>query len=427
MSVEDAWFTLDRQTGKKVPTKRHGRGKRWRVRNRIGGSEVVKSFTKKTEAEDYDIHVRSQLQQGITPFDPARGRMTFRAYTESWLPIQHFAPSTRSTNAGYLKNHLLPFLGDLQLGQIEHSTVTAWLAQMRTKPNPRGGGVPYSASTVELVYILLCTIMASAVNDKRIPVSPCKDVPYPKAPQRPELVVWEGEVVDTLLTAVPDPHHALLLLAGHCGHRQGEAFAVSAEDILAGEISISHQIQRVDGHLALVPCKHSSVRTAPLPQDVADALGLHLQRYPTISMPCTCPRKDHQGKTWQLLFHDRLPDYTPAPRGRPLLAAQWNEQVWHPTLRAAKLDPGSPDKTGLHMLRHYCASEWIAGGATLTEVQKWLGHKSVSTTEQIYAHLFKRASNRGRQIMDGVFAARRERTLRAVGAGAYPLRTGEIG
>ena len=434
MSVNDVWHHASTEAAqaagvtmpceckglrrKRYPTKRHGRGKQWRVHHRIGGREVTRSFTLKGDADDYNTVIDAQLVQGVTPFDPTRGRMLFRTFVAEWLAIHQYAPSSYSTNLGYVDNHLNPFLGDTPIGKIEHSTVVAWLAWMRTKPNPRSAtGEPYSPATVELVYILLCTIMKAAVHDRRIEANPCGDIAYPKAPDPPELTVWEAEVVDTMLAAVPHPHSALLLLAAHCGHRQGEAFAVAAQDIRDGEIVIHHQVQRVNGTLTLTPPKHGSVRVAPLPDDVAVALDLHLQQYPTISLSCTCPRRDHRGKMWTLLFSDELPGYATArgpAQGRPLLAAQWNKRIWHPVLAAAKLDPADSEATGIHGLRHYCVSEWIAGGATLTEVQKWVGHKSVATTERIYAHLFKRAKERGRTIMDGVFARRRQRGLRVV-------------
>lgn len=421
---QDLW--LDRK-GK--PTKLHGTGRRYRVRVPPYPTEHF-ADGQKGKARERKRELLRMLEEGAAPLDKAQQQMLFSAYVEGWLSLQDFAVSTLSTNKGYLKNHLLPFFGDLPLVKIRHSTVVAWLAHMRKKPNKRNGGL-YSPDTIELVYILLCTILKAAVNDERIPSHPCKNVPYPKAPDRPDVVVWEGDVVDKLLLAVPDPQHCILLLAAHCGHRQGEAFAVSIEDfrgadVPRGEIAIDHQVQRVDGELVLVPCKHNSIRRAPLPRGVEAALDLHLGRYPTLpAMPCTCPRSDHQGKLWRLLFHDGLPGFVPPaegrrtakPRGVPLAATDWNERVWHPALQRAGLNPKDPKKTGLHMLRHYCVSEWVAGRATMTEVQRWVGHKSSATTEKIYAHLFRRASERGRQIMDDVFAARAARAshLRVVG------------
>lgn len=82
MSVEDSRYTLDKDTGKKIKTKRYGRGKRWRVRNR--GARTV-SFDKKTDAERHDAKVRTELAQGLTPFDHRAGVMTFGEYCEKWM------------------------------------------------------------------------------------------------------------------------------------------------------------------------------------------------------------------------------------------------------------------------------------------------------------------------------------------------------
>lgn len=429
MAIEDRWHYTGQQAaamagvterckcgGRKplYPSADHWRGKRWRVRDRVGGKQIAQSFELKGEAEVFELELKNQKRAGIAPVDRNAGKELFKDYAAEVIRLRAYAASTAATNRGYLKNHLCPFLGELQLAQINHSTVAGWQAWMRGRTCKRTGR-PYGPGMVEQVYILLSTILKSAVYDGKIVGLPTRNIDYPKPPPTPEITVWEGPVVDRLLAAVPDPHHALLLLAAHCGHRQGEAFAVSIEDMMGDEIDITHQVQRIDGELTLIPCKHNSMRRAPLPDDVAAAMRLHIQRYPVITMECACPRRDHHGKAWRLLFHDQLPGYMTGPRsrprGRPLLPAQWNKRVWHPALRANDIDPDDGDKTGLHMLRHYCASVLIDGGATMLQVARWFGHKSIKTTETVYGHLFDRAAQRGRSIMDEVFAARRTRAL----------------
>lgn len=413
MPVEDAWFTKDRATGKKVQTKRHGRGKRWRVRN---PDQPTRSFEKKGDAEAHDVQVRSQVQQGLKPFDLTAGRMLFRDYAEEWLARQAYSPSSSSHYRGYLTTHLFPHFGDMQLGRIAdtaHSTITGWLAWMRKKPNPRSEtGRPYADSSIELIYIFLSSILKAAWRDKKIPCDPCADVPYPKAGKPARVQVWEPATVYKLLDHVPDTFETLVLSAATCGHRQGEAAAIAVENIRVGVIDIVHQVQRVDGNLVLVPPKRNSVRTGvPLPSSTAQSLAAHLQLYPTVSVPCRCPRADHEGKTWRLLFHDQLPGYVPEgsrrrARPQPLLARTLNETVWHPTLRKAGLDPASADRTGMHMLRHFAVSCWLTNGAQPHEVQQWVGHKSFKTTMDIYGHLFPNGAQRGRDIMDRVFGNR---------------------
>ena len=39
-----------------------------------------------------------------------------------------------------------------------------------------------------------------------------------------------------------------------------------------------------------------------------------------------------------------------------------------------------------HDLRHSCATLLRHGGVKMEDIQKWLGHSQLATTEKIYAH-----------------------------------------
>lgn len=41
----------------------------------------------------------------------------------------------------------------------------------------------------------------------------------------------------------------------------------------------------------------------------------------------------------------------------------------------------------LHDLRHSCASNLLANGVQLKEIQEWLGHSNFGTTADVYSHL----------------------------------------
>jgi hypothetical protein len=80
MAVDDLWYRSNKDAdGNRVPTARHGRGKRWRVRNE-GAATVL--FDKKTDAENYDADVRSDLSSGQY-IDPRAGRITVDDYGEN--------------------------------------------------------------------------------------------------------------------------------------------------------------------------------------------------------------------------------------------------------------------------------------------------------------------------------------------------------
>ena len=53
-----------------------------------------------------------------------------------------------------------------------------------------------------------------------------------------------------------------------------------------------------------------------------------------------------------------------------------------------KRDGRTVAKYGLHALRHACASLWIEEGHNPKQIQKLMGHSSITTTYDIYGHLF---------------------------------------
>jgi integrase len=56
-----------------------------------------------------------------------------------------------------------------------------------------------------------------------------------------------------------------------------------------------------------------------------------------------------------------------------------------------------------HDLRHTFASTALAEGVPISEVSRWLGHKSITTTVDLYGHLVPEASARARDALDKAF------------------------
>ncbi|KIF71937.1 integrase [Streptomyces sp. AcH 505] len=52
-----------------------------------------------------------------------------------------------------------------------------------------------------------------------------------------------------------------------------------------------------------------------------------------------------------------------------------------------------------HSLRHFFASTALVNGVPIHEVSRWLGHRSVKTTIDIYGHLVPRAWHRCREVL----------------------------
>jgi integrase len=53
------------------------------------------------------------------------------------------------------------------------------------------------------------------------------------------------------------------------------------------------------------------------------------------------------------------------------------------------------------------ASTALAAGVPISEVSRWLGHKSITTTVDLHGHLVPEASSRARDALDKAFAGTR--------------------
>ncbi|MEU1498744.1 tyrosine-type recombinase/integrase [Streptomyces sp. NPDC005732] len=86
-------------------------------------------------------------------------------------------------------------------------------------------------------------------------------------------------------------------------------------------------------------------------------------------------------------------------------------QRWRPSRRACRRSGGvalkdagitKPDgspKYTPHGLRHFFASTALAHGIPLHEASRWLGHRSIKTTVDVYGHLVPASWDRCRTIM----------------------------
>ena len=57
-----------------------------------------------------------------------------------------------------------------------------------------------------------------------------------------------------------------------------------------------------------------------------------------------------------------------------------------------------------HDLRHSCATLLLNNGASLKEIQVWLGHADFQTTADIYAHVCEDAMDRQARVLSEIFS-----------------------
>ena len=126
MAVDDLWYLAKRgPDGSRLPSRKHGRGKRWRVRwiDNLGNSRE-RLFERKTDADRYDANVRADLSRGQY-IDDRAGQLTVAELAQQWRTDQLHIESTGIRVEHAIRLHIAPGIGQMQVGQVRPSKVQA--------------------------------------------------------------------------------------------------------------------------------------------------------------------------------------------------------------------------------------------------------------------------------------------------------------
>ncbi|MEV4251145.1 tyrosine-type recombinase/integrase [Streptosporangium canum] len=384
MAVYDRWHKSHPSPGeakcsehKRVPTAKHGQGMRWQVRYRNEkGEQRKRNFEKKADADRFDVTRRADEPRGEW-IDPKLGQTRFQVYARTWMASRLHKPGTAMTYEGHLKNHVNPVFGLAPsspyglLLSIRPTSVQKWVKDLHVK-----GLAPH---TVETVYVIFSSIMRGAVRDGMIRRSPCVDIRLPEPDKTTIRLLSPAEVIALYRAMRPD-YAPLVLLGGAAGLRQGEALGLAVDriDFAEGMLTVDQQAVVIDRRPTLAPPKtRASVRDVPIPAVLADALAEYTDRH----------------KPEDVLFR--------TTRGNLVRRDYFNAGALKPAILAA----GVPVDMTFHDLRHTFASTALAEGVPISEVSRWLGHESITTTVDLYGHLVPEASERARTALDNAFAA----------------------
>jgi integrase len=336
-----------------------------------GGRERSKSFTRHKDAEAYLTEIEAAKLTGAW-VDPAHGRTLFCDWhAEWWGSVVNLRPSTRLRDETYLRRYVLPRFGELPLEAIRQREVRAWVAWLLAQG--------FAPATVVKAYQLLNKVMTAAVDAGMLTVSPCRNVPLPKAGPEEMRYLNPAEVA-ALADKIHPAYRALVFLGAYGGLRIGELAALrrSRVDLDAGIGDVAETVNELKGRLALGPPKtKASRRKVSLPESVMEELAEHLRS---------------PGRPTDFVFRAR--------GGQVLRVSNFRQNIWRPAVIAVNLD-------GLRIndLRHTAVVLWIAAGASPKEVAQRAGHTSVSFVLDRYGHLFPEADTALRARLDGLFRA----------------------
>jgi integrase len=392
-SIDDRWYR--RQGGRLVPTARHGRGMRWRVRYLDpSGRERGKSFARKQDAEKFKATTEADLIRGQWA-DPDAGRRLLADYAREWLASRSGEPSTLQVLRVRVERHIIPGLGSMRLADIKASRVTAFMAGLRTATKD---ATPLAPGTARGVFTTLSAILAAAVDDELIPSNPCRKASV-KAPKlvRRKVIPWTGAQVGAVRAGLPERWRVFCDLGAGLGMRQGEILGLDLGlvEMLPHVVHVRQQLRIVAGRLVLAPPKGGRDRDVPVPEPVAQAIAAHLAMFPAreVALPWRTPAGPKR-TAWLLLV---------TAVGEPVRRDSFNH-VWRQAVRSAGMTPHR-DTTGTHQLRHRYASMLLAGGVDVRTLAEHLGHSDASITLRTYSHLLPNAADRARRAIEDALAA----------------------
>lgn len=333
------------------------------------GKERAKSFPNISEARKFRAAVATDKDRGEWR-DPRDAEIRFGVWARQHLDSRSdLRASTRATDESYARNHVLPHFEHAPLGRIGPLNVQAWLHELS------GSGL--APKTVRECYRLLDSIMAAAVDARLISQSPCQGIKKPRVPRREQRFLTSEEV-EKLVEAL-DPHYrALLYSAVYLGARWGELVGLKREslDLLRRRVYIVGSLEEVGGRVRWMPETKTgaSRRALSMPGFLVDEIAAHLASTPAGDFVFT------------------------SKRGHLLHRGTFRLKVWLPAVERAGFSP-----LRFHDLRHTCASLLIAGGAHPKEIQARLGHSSITTTLNVYGHLFPSLDDRLAERLDATY------------------------
>ena len=355
-------------------------GKRQR-RTRI--TKTRKEATKKLQ------ELRAEAAQGPKLTNE---NITLTDWCHYWC--EEFSPLTASpaTVTDYrwtLDRYVLPYIGKHRVRDLTPLHCASFQKSLLSKN--------YATETVRHARRPLSAALRHAELEGLILVSPLRAVPQPKKkPGIAKIKSLTREQAQTLLTvaAESDPVlHAVVALTLSRGLRRGEALGL-LKSHLDFDNEVIHIQQRIreerlltrDGEyvielLTAPPKTFKSRRDLTLSGEVKKALRrvLHQQKKDRLAAGEAWHESDH-------VFTTRL--------GKPLYPSNVSKR-----LKRLLKENGLPD-VGAHALRHTWTVLSMEAGVRVEEAQEALGHESIETTKNIYAHSVKGLAKRAFDTFD---------------------------
>jgi integrase len=336
---------------------------------------------KEAEAAEARARVEESKKHGLANLGEAPA--TLDALLESFFALHCDGNLSAKTTERYRehKAYLSPDLLALP-PRIPSVQLTAeWKRLLRSGGRTRRNKTPRPLGTASVDDI--AAMVSAAYNwagrafEGHITENPVRYSERPKVRKKRAVIVAPADLGLVLATDAGFwCQSAYLATAGATGARRGELLALRWTDWCAGRFTIERSLSQFKDEngkrrVEIKSTKEDEIHHVSIPRSLVAVLEEHRRRQNELRRQMG-PRYQDQG----LIFAQE--------DGTPL----WPDSV-SASISALCRRLGLPKGTSLHSLRHTHASVLLENKVPLTTVSKRLGHRSIRTTADIYAHALR--------------------------------------
>ena len=329
-----------------MPPRKLSTGK-WEVNVNVNGKRHHKrGFTTKKEAEAYEADYKRMATHDLS--------MSFELFVKCYFEDKKNRLKERTLkNKQYtIDTHITPFFSGKSINKITPKDIMDWQNEMISKN--------YEDTYLRLLQNQVTALFNHAARFYGLIDNPIKKIDKIGKPNAKELQFWTRDEYNTFIATVEtkDRYFTLFEILFWTGIRCGEALALTLDDIdfINHTINIDKTYYRQNKRdLITSPKTDSSIRVVDVPEFLT-----------------------HEIRTYTNSIYGLERDM----RLFPVVA----EAVQHKMKRHIK--KSGVKKIRVHDLRHSHVAMLINMGVQPLAISKRLGHEKVTTTMNIYGHLY---------------------------------------
>src|SRR5450759_3552275 len=245
---------------------------------------------------------------------------------------------------------------------------------------------PMKPKTVRNIAGLVSSAYLRAIKWGLVNANPVTHSDLPKMKKRAGLALLPSEQDRMVECAVvPWCLGTFLEMATATGCRRGEVLALRWSDIQDGAAFVDRSLSQTRAGLIFKSTKTETPRRIELPPTTLPVLARHRER------------QDEFRRQFGTDYRSDLDLIIANPDGTPLKP----DSVSGTVSRLCRV-LGLPKGASLHTIRHSHASLLLADGVDLATVSERMGHSSVATTANIYAHAIRGKDRAAAQTWDSI-------------------------